>query len=77
MQKVLISMPDFLVSKMNAMIPYRQRSKVISQLIEEELKKREDALYHCALEVEKDEKLNSEMREWEETVGDGINHESW
>lgn len=77
MQKVLISVSDSLASRMKAVIPNRQRSKVISQLIEKELKKREEALYRCALEVEKDEALNAEMKEWEVTVADGINHESW
>lgn len=77
MQKVLISVSDSLASRMKAVIPNRQRSKVISQLIEKELKKREEALYRCALEVEKDEALNAEMKDWEVTVADGINHESW
>jgi metal-responsive CopG/Arc/MetJ family transcriptional regulator len=76
MQKVLISISDSLASRMKAVIPNRQRSKVISQLIEKELKKREVALYRCALEIEKDEALNAEMKEWEVTVTDGINHES-
>jgi metal-responsive CopG/Arc/MetJ family transcriptional regulator len=77
MQKVLISVSDSLASRLKAVIPDRQRSKVISQLIEKELKKREEALYRCAVEVEKDEALNAEMKEWEVTVADGINHESW
>jgi len=77
MQKVLISVSDSLASRIKAVIPNRQRSKVISQLIEKELIKREEALYRCALEVEKDEALNAEMKEWEVTVADGINHESW
>jgi len=62
---------------MKAVIPGRQRSKIISQLLEQELKKREDALYQCALEVEQNEALNAEMKEWEVTVADGVKHESW
>ncbi|RPI78773.1 MAG: hypothetical protein EHM45_05320 [Desulfobacteraceae bacterium] len=77
MQRILISVSDSLASRMKAVIPGRQRSKIISQLLEQELKKREDALYQCALEVEQNEALNAEMKEWEVTVADGVKHESW
>lgn len=72
MQKVLFSLPDRLVSRMRASIPPKQRSKVVARLLEEELEKREQALYQCALEVEADDALREEMKEWETTVGDGI-----
>ncbi len=61
MQKVLISLPDNLA-----------RSKIISELIEKEIKRREKSLYQCACEVEKDDALNREMEDWNITVGDGI-----
>jgi hypothetical protein len=32
-------------------------------------------LYEFALEVEKDEALNSEMEDWDVTIGDGIDLE--
>lgn len=72
MQKVLFSLPDRLVSRMRASIPPKQRSKVVAHLLEGELKKREQALYQCALEVEADEALRAEMEDWETTAGDGI-----
>ncbi|MDN5871096.1 MAG: hypothetical protein L0H73_10325 [Nitrococcus sp.] len=72
MQKVLFSLPDRLVSRMRASIPPKQRSKVVAQLLEGELKRREQALYQCALEVEADEALREEMEDWGTTVGDGI-----
>ena len=37
-----------------------------------EIKKREHKLYKEALAVEQDEELNSEMKDWDVTVGDGI-----
>jgi metal-responsive CopG/Arc/MetJ family transcriptional regulator len=77
MQKILISIPDSIVARLRAVIPDRQRSKFISKVVEKELEKREKALYQCALEVEKDETLNREMKEWDSTIGDGIEHESW
>jgi hypothetical protein len=70
--KVLVSIPDSLYSRMTATIPPRQRSKLIAKLLEEELRKREQELYQAALAVEQDEELGAEMREWDVTLGDGI-----
>jgi metal-responsive CopG/Arc/MetJ family transcriptional regulator len=75
--KVLISLPDELGARMQAVIPTRQRSKIIAALLEEEITRRERALYECALAVEQDEQLNVEMAEWDVTVGDGLEVESW
>ncbi|ADE13517.1 conserved hypothetical protein [Nitrosococcus halophilus Nc 4] len=77
MQKVLFSLPDDLVTRMRASIPSKQRSKVIACLLEQEIQKREQALYECALKVEADETLKEEMKDWEATQGDGIENESW
>ncbi|MEJ2672081.1 MAG: hypothetical protein P8168_07750 [Deltaproteobacteria bacterium] len=59
------------------MIPPRQRSKVVAALLEKEVRRRERELYECALAVEKDEQLQSEMVDWDVTVGDGIETETW
>jgi transcriptional regulator CtsR len=75
MEKVLISLPDQLAMRLRATIPQRQRSKVITHLIEEEIQKREHALYQCALAVEKDAALKSEMAEWDVTIADGLTEE--
>ncbi len=70
--KVLVSIPDSLYSRMAATIPPRQRSKVIARLLEDEVRKREQELYQAALAVEQDEDLGAEMKEWDVTLGDGI-----
>ncbi|MHC1729718.1 MAG: hypothetical protein AB9866_27560 [Syntrophobacteraceae bacterium] len=70
--KVLVSIPDSLYSRMTATIPPRQRSRLIAKLLEDELRKREQELYQAALAVEQDEELGAEMREWDVTLGDGI-----
>ena len=70
--KVLVSIPDSLYSRMMATIPPRQRSRLIAKLLEDELGKREQELYEAALAVEQDEKLGAEMKEWDVTLGDGI-----
>ena len=72
MSKVLISIPDNIASRMRAAIPQRQRSKVIVHLIEAEINRREKALYECAVAVENDAALKSEMEEWDVTLQDGM-----
>lgn len=75
MEKVLISLPDRLAARLRATIPPRQRSRVITHLIEEEIDRRERALYECALAVEQDTALKKEMAEWDITLADGLNEE--
>jgi metal-responsive CopG/Arc/MetJ family transcriptional regulator len=70
--KVLVSIPDSLYSRMTATIPPKQRSKLITQLLECEVEKREQELYQAALAVEQDQELNAEMKDWDVTLGDGI-----
>jgi hypothetical protein len=73
MEKVLISLPDQLATRMRATMPARQRSKIITHLIEEEIERRERVLYECAVAVEKDRDLHLEMEEWDITLRDGLN----
>lgn len=77
MSKVLISIPDKVASRMRATIPQRQRSKVIVHLIEKEIERREKALYECAVQVDKDNALCQEMKDWDVTLQDGLSDESW
>lgn len=77
MQKMLVSFPDIVFAKLRALIPEKKRSKMISELVEKELAKREAELYRCAVAIEKDEALNKEMQEWESVTGDGIETETW
>jgi hypothetical protein len=72
MNKILISISDDLASRLRITIPVRQRSKVIACLIAKEVEQREKRLYSCALEVEKDELLNEEMKAWDITINDGL-----
>lgn len=77
MERLLVSMPESLALRMRAAIPARQRSKTIARLLEEEIARREQSLYECALAVEKDEGLRAEMQDWSATVADGLDDESW
>lgn len=76
MEKVLISLPDQLAARMRATIPARQRSKIITHLIEEEITKRERSLYECALAVENDDALSQEMNDWDITLQDGLSEDT-
>ena len=76
MQKVLISIPDQLAVRMRATMPARQRSQMITRLIESEVEKRESSLYECAMAVESDLALQDEMSEWDVTLQDGLENES-
>jgi hypothetical protein len=72
MHKLLISVSDSLACRLRVAIPSRQRSKVIASLIEKEIEDREKTLYSCALKLEKDSCLNSEMEGWDITLSDGL-----
>lgn len=72
MEKILISIPHQLAARLRAIIPARQRSKILSHLIENEITKREKLLTQCAIEVEKDQALRKEMKDWDVTAQDGI-----
>lgn len=76
--KILISLPEELASRVRAAIPPGNISKVLRDLLQKEVLKREQKLYEAAVAVEKDSALNEEMADWEVTTGDGIdNDEAW
>ena len=66
------TIPEDVLEEFNHIVPKRQKSKVISQLLKEEVEKRKRELYKIAQEVEKDKKLSQEMKHWEITMGDGL-----
>lgn len=73
MSKVMFSFPDKLVIRMKAIIPARERSKVLADLLEKEIKTREQHLYLCAKELEESKGLKEEMAAWDsEFGGDGL-----
>jgi hypothetical protein len=72
MAQLLIRLPDALARRFKRRVAVRQRSKFIERLLEESLPPEDiaddDPLYQAALAVEKDERLTSEMAEWEEAT---------
>ena len=77
MEKVLISIPEQLATRMRATMPSRTRSKAIAKLIEQEVEQREHKLLECAQKVEEDQQLNQEMKVWDVTLSDGLEDETW
>lgn len=75
MDKILVSLPDDLSVRFKAIVPSKQRSKLVTILIENEVKRREQLLYECAVAVESDEKLNADMGNWDITLKDGLTDE--
>ena len=58
---------------MKAVIPARERSKVLADLLEREIKTREQRLYTCAKELEESKGLKEEMIVWDNEFGeDGL-----
>jgi len=77
MEKILVSLPNDLIKRMRTVIPARKRSQIVMDLLEQEVSRREEVLFQCALAVEKDEALNNDMVAWDVTAGDGIEPEAW
>jgi metal-responsive CopG/Arc/MetJ family transcriptional regulator len=71
--KVMISLPDQLFTQMKALIPARQRSKIIAKLLQQEIQSREADLYKRAKILEKSTKHKKEIKEWDKNLsGDGL-----
>lgn len=78
MSKVMFSFPDKLVIRMKAVIPARERSKILASLLEQEIKTREQHLYTCAKELEASKGLKDEMAIWDSEFGrDGLENEKY
>jgi len=76
MQKILVSVPNELAARIRRSFPARQRSHIISKLIEQEVKRREATLFEAALVLESNESLNQEMKEWEQAFdNDGLEND--
>ena len=75
-QQILIRLPEDIAAKFKAAVPARQRNKFVAELVATAVARHEDALATIAAAVTNEEKRNPkiarEMRDWEATIGDGI-----
>jgi len=70
--QVLLHLPDDLALRFKSAVPAKKRSAFVADLLAKALPEDEDPLYMIGLEVEKDERLNAEMAEWDSVSGDGL-----
>ena len=75
-QQILIRLPEDVAAKLKAVVPARQRNKFVAELVATAVARHEDKLAKIATAVTNEEKRNpkiaQEMRDWESTVGDGL-----
>lgn len=75
-QQILIRLPEEVATRFKAAVPARQRNKFIADLVAKAVARHEDDLSRIAVAVSDEERRNpelaQEMRDWEATVGDGI-----
>lgn len=63
--RITLSIPDPIAKRFQASVPPRQRSKLVTKLITEALKKEEDALTQACVRANQDPALSAEIDEWQ------------
>jgi hypothetical protein len=79
-EQLLIRIPEELARRLRRQVPARGRSAFVQHLLEQALAPEggdDDPLYLAAREVERDERLMAEMAEWDGTVADGLEAETF
>lgn len=75
-QQILIRLPEEVANRFKAAVPARQRNKFIADLVAKAVARHEDDLSRIAVAVSDEERRNpelaQEMRDWEATIGDGM-----
>lgn len=69
--RVTLSIPDPVAKRFRALVPPRQRSRLVTRLIEEELAQRDDALAAACIAANADHDLERDSEEWQ-GFDDGI-----
>ncbi len=73
MIRMLFSLPDKTATSLRNIIPARERSQIVAELIDREVQRREALLYRQAMALENNEALGQETEEWDNTfIGDGL-----
>ena len=63
--RITLSIPDPVAKRFQAAVPPRQRSRLVTRLIEAELKNESNALAAACRKANQDEVLNQEIDEWQ------------
>lgn len=75
--RVNFILPRRVYQALKSLIPERQRSKVVTRLLEQEIERRKKDLYKAARAVENDKALRQEMQDWDATLQDGLEESEW
>lgn len=63
--RITLSIPDPIARKFQEAVPARQRSRLVTALLAEELRKRQDALEAACRGANRDKALEREIDEWQ------------
>ena len=75
-QQILIRLPEDIAVRLRAVVPPRKRNQFVADLVTTAIVRHEEALGRIAAAVTEEErkspKVRQETREWESTLGDGL-----
>lgn len=63
--RMTLSIPDAVAHRFQAAIPARQRSRLVTRLLEDELARHDDDLAAACRSANSDQTLNKEIEEWQ------------
>ena len=63
--RITLSIPDTVARQFQAAVPARQRSRLVTRLLERELAERDDVLAVACRDANRDEALEREIDEWQ------------
>jgi len=63
--RITLSIPDAVAHRFQAIVPPRQRSRLVSRLIEASLASHEDALVAACRAANQDSELEREIEDWQ------------
>lgn len=69
--RITLSIPDNVAHRFQAAVPARQRSRLVTRLLEQELSERDDTLAAACRAANRDKVLQREIDEWQ-SFDDGI-----
>jgi len=69
--RMTLSIPDEVAHRFQAAVPARKRSRIVTRLLEQELKERDNSLAVACRAANRDKALEKEIDEWQ-AFEDGI-----
>jgi hypothetical protein len=63
--RITLSIPDEVAHRFQAAVPARQRSRLVTRLLKQELKDRDNALATACRAANRDKDLEQEIDEWQ------------